>query len=37
MPASAPCSWMLSAMRASAGMSWSSHTRSSMNGVISDE
>ena len=36
MPASAPCSCIASAMRASIGMSWSSHSRSSMKGVISE-
>ncbi len=35
MPASAPCSWIFSAIRATAGMSRSSHRRSSMEGVRS--
>ena len=32
IPASAPCSWTFSAIRASAGMSWSSQRRPSMKG-----
>ena len=36
MPASAPCVFIASAIRRSAGMSWSSQSRSSMNGVISE-
>ena len=36
MPASAPNSWTLSTIRASIGTSRSSHSRSSMKGVMSE-